>query len=335
MIPLYVDDIEVGHLRNLETMGMTTFTVSAGIAVVHGIPLCIMLAPGVEYTVQFSEHKIPVRVEFSGQVIAMALGTMQVNLGHLPPDQEIVRMAPWSAEPGVMPETSSGTVVQINTALGALAAHYAATPGHGEGAQQIVDGARQALYAWEASLEAFARLTLDAARRAAETLDGQVAEEATLPFAGTLIASPSVTPSQFWHEVAVTLAAGWMPHGTASKMQAAIDGMKMQAALGVVMGSSLTVAEAKYALGFADEADPVDMTSSGYEVLADDLLRHVPGASGVKVLCPHPGCRGTASLRASIIGLNDTHGWSRERIADWLDSLHEQGIVDLTVQFDE
>ena len=36
-------------------------------------------------------------------------------------------------------------------------------------------------------------------------------------------------------------------------------------------------------------------------------------------------------LSRVIIHLNDSHYWSREKIADWLDEMHDKGIVDLTL----
>jgi len=36
------------------------------------------------------------------------------------------------------------------------------------------------------------------------------------------------------------------------------------------------------------------------------------------------------SLRDTIMILNDTYEWSREKIADWLDNLHESGRLDLS-----
>ena len=37
-------------------------------------------------------------------------------------------------------------------------------------------------------------------------------------------------------------------------------------------------------------------------------------------------------LTKIIIHLNDRHRWSREKIADWLDEIHDKGLVDLTMK---
>lgn len=45
---------------------------------------------------------------------------------------------------------------------------------------------------------------------------------------------------------------------------------------------------------------------------------------------PQKGCVGTSdTLRHNIIHLNDLHKWTREKIADWLDDLHDSGQVNL------
>lgn len=54
----------------------------------------------------------------------------------------------------------------------------------------------------------------------------------------------------------------------------------------------------------------------------------LPGVNNL-VICP--GCLKPeeAPLRSVIMHLNDSHKWTRDRIADWLDKLYEDGMTDL------
>lgn len=52
--------------------------------------------------------------------------------------------------------------------------------------------------------------------------------------------------------------------------------------------------------------------------LADDLAAILPD---LEAQVKHPVSGDRASLRTTIVSLNDTHHWSRERVADWLDTL--------------
>lgn len=58
----------------------------------------------------------------------------------------------------------------------------------------------------------------------------------------------------------------------------------------------------------------------------DELCRIVPNLRGPTVQCP--GCCEQSSLAFIIPHINDEHKWTRERIADWLDTLD----IDLTVK---
>ena len=42
-----------------------------------------------------------------------------------------------------------------------------------------------------------------------------------------------------------------------------------------------------------------------------------------------PGKVGTTTLAPMIMHLNDHHKLSREEIADWLDKLHDEGVIDM------
>lgn len=43
----------------------------------------------------------------------------------------------------------------------------------------------------------------------------------------------------------------------------------------------------------------------------------------------HPETGETDTVRSTVINLNDEYEWSREQIADWLDKIHDEGMVDL------
>lgn len=51
---------------------------------------------------------------------------------------------------------------------------------------------------------------------------------------------------------------------------------------------------------------------------------------GYKQLVIHPIWRLPARLGSVIINLNDQCKWSRDQIADWLDTLHDSGTIDLS-----
>lgn len=51
---------------------------------------------------------------------------------------------------------------------------------------------------------------------------------------------------------------------------------------------------------------------------------------GVNERVKHPIDGYTLSIREIIMTLNDKHRWTREQIADWLDKLQDDGIVDLS-----
>lgn len=57
---------------------------------------------------------------------------------------------------------------------------------------------------------------------------------------------------------------------------------------------------------------------------ADYALNH-PGLKQI-VRCPEKMCHNKDRLNHVIVELNDDHSWTREQIADWLDTLDEQPI---------
>lgn len=50
---------------------------------------------------------------------------------------------------------------------------------------------------------------------------------------------------------------------------------------------------------------------------------------GIFTVVPHPILGTDATIRNIIIGLNDIAQWTRDQIADWLDSLTDSGLVDI------
>jgi hypothetical protein len=57
-----------------------------------------------------------------------------------------------------------------------------------------------------------------------------------------------------------------------------------------------------------------------YATLVDQLISVMP-ALKTKVACPACPRREPVSVSRTVVHLNDDHLWSREAIADWLDSL--------------
>lgn len=48
--------------------------------------------------------------------------------------------------------------------------------------------------------------------------------------------------------------------------------------------------------------------------------------SGIKAVHPVKGSTSTIDVATIIMDLNDCHGWTREQIADWLDTLPQQPV---------
>lgn len=70
--------------------------------------------------------------------------------------------------------------------------------------------------------------------------------------------------------------------------------------------------------------------STGEEIISV-LNDSIPGFEGMHVVCPVDDCCGNDLLFDVIITLNDKHQWTREAIADWLDTLD----LDLTIKVPE
>jgi hypothetical protein len=67
--------------------------------------------------------------------------------------------------------------------------------------------------------------------------------------------------------------------------------------------------------------------SVGTALIAAEIAKAVPAVNTL-VTCPVCNLKSRVTISELIIHLNDLHGWSREKIADWLETLD----VDLTVQ---
>jgi hypothetical protein len=80
-----------------------------------------------------------------------------------------------------------------------------------------------------------------------------------------------------------------------------------------------------------DPAPPKGNQLSGQRVF-NALTALFPGAIDKEIRCPACDKSGTVATRDSVIGmvphLNDKHWWTREKIADWMETLD----VDLTLK---
>lgn len=74
------------------------------------------------------------------------------------------------------------------------------------------------------------------------------------------------------------------------------------------------------ALGAANEAMGLDATADAAGDMSDDLGL-ILGCRGVA--CPVDGCTGDFEEADAIVHLNDKHRWTRERIADWVQTIED------------
>lgn len=58
-----------------------------------------------------------------------------------------------------------------------------------------------------------------------------------------------------------------------------------------------------------------------FEVNPESLANDLPG---IQEVVEHPINKKRMSLRSAIINLNDNHRWTREKIADWIETLENQ-----------
>jgi hypothetical protein len=77
--------------------------------------------------------------------------------------------------------------------------------------------------------------------------------------------------------------------------------------------------------------EPATINGKDISVVSHDLP-----AMNQMVLCPEPHASGPwvqeGRLRNVIMHINDSHGWTRERIADWIDELHDAGKINAEFQ---
>lgn len=62
-----------------------------------------------------------------------------------------------------------------------------------------------------------------------------------------------------------------------------------------------------------------------FKVSVGKLASEIPG---IDMVVKHPVTKADRSIDEIIMDLNDNHGWSREKIADWLDTLDAQPTFD-------
>lgn len=70
----------------------------------------------------------------------------------------------------------------------------------------------------------------------------------------------------------------------------------------------------------ASHSEMVARRQKVYEKLSR-VQQAVPALGNHKTRCPHDGCEYQTSIFNLVILLNDTHEWSRQEIADWLETL--------------
>jgi hypothetical protein len=91
----------------------------------------------------------------------------------------------------------------------------------------------------------------------------------------------------------------------------------------------------EYVINNPHWAEPVEPEES-YADWARGIMALVPDITKIRVSCP--ACDSTdeevpkTDIWTCIVDLNDDHKWTREQIADWLDTLHDSGIIDLTLK---
>lgn len=90
----------------------------------------------------------------------------------------------------------------------------------------------------------------------------------------------------------------------------------------------------EFSFGWETQGDKV--SSSGEELQEESFkLPAIDTLVSMPCACRSAGgIHYKSSIHRTIIHLNDSCRWSRERIADWLDELHDSGEVDLTFKVD-
>ena len=61
-----------------------------------------------------------------------------------------------------------------------------------------------------------------------------------------------------------------------------------------------------------------------------EMEREAAKLPNINAYARHPVTSTLAPLWVIVTNLNDHHKWSRDQIADWLDDLNDEGVVDLS-----
>jgi len=64
---------------------------------------------------------------------------------------------------------------------------------------------------------------------------------------------------------------------------------------------------------------------------ADGIARLIPAIKTTEAECPAQLCTVYNYIWSVVQHINDTHRWNREAIADWLDTLHDSGVINLVL----
>ena len=81
--------------------------------------------------------------------------------------------------------------------------------------------------------------------------------------------------------------------------------------------------------------DELDAEITDYLVEEGGFEDYAMRLPGINQWVPSPVGGNKTPIWAIIPYLNDHKGWSREKIADWLDSLHDEGTADLSFDIKE
>ena len=92
----------------------------------------------------------------------------------------------------------------------------------------------------------------------------------------------------------------------------------------------------KYVKEYKKQALEAYEKSVNYRVKMTALSHLLPGAHAIielpdeVSLAVHNRVGAKATMREAVMLANDMAGWSREKIADWLDNIHDSGTLDLS-----
>lgn len=89
----------------------------------------------------------------------------------------------------------------------------------------------------------------------------------------------------------------------------------------------LGIAEFPFSMSYPDN---VKVYTGVGTASVSTLARTLPAVNDFTTKCPVEDCTSHQTLYYLVQHVNDDHKWTRESIADWLDDLHDTGIVDLS-----